>query len=265
MSTQGQRSSGDWRPIVACIGLAVMVVCFVWLQLLPPGTRGGGGVGKADGPLSLIVIDAGHGGGDSGAVRDGVLEKDLTLDVARRLDQALRAKGLRTMMTRSGDEFVSLANRAASANEQRDCVFVSIHFDEGNRAAATGVNTYYATRQIGKAPLLPSWLPFVQPVSAQESNFDSQSLAGFVQQALVSRTRAVDRGTRSQQFYVIANVRHPAVLVEGGFLTNSDDMAKLRSEEYRQQLALAIGEGIMQYREVARERQATIANDESSA
>lgn len=260
---QGQRWSGGWRSIVAGIGLAVMAVCFVWLQLLPQRTGGGGA--KADGAISLIVIDAGHGGGDSGAVRDGVLEKDLTLDVARRLEQALRTRGLRTMMTRSGDDFVSLANRAASANQQRDCLFVSIHFDEGNRAAATGVNTYYATRQIGKARLLPSWLPFAQPVSAQESNFDSQSLAGFVQQALVSRTRAVDRGTRSQQFYVIANVRHPAVLVEGGFLTNSDDMTKLRSEEYRQQVALAIGDGIMQYREVARERQAIIANDEPRA
>ncbi|MBA2743563.1 MAG: N-acetylmuramoyl-L-alanine amidase, partial [Chthoniobacterales bacterium] len=233
-----------------------MVISFVWIQLLPRQLETDADVGerrRSDGPLSLVVIDAGHGGQDSGAIRDGVLEKDLTLDVAQRLGQVLRANGLKTIFTRPADEYISLAKRAADANEQRDCVFVSIHFDEGTRTAATGVNTYYAMRQRGKWPQLPSWLPFVQQVSAEPANFESQSLAGFVQQALVARTRAVDRGTRSEQFYVIANVSHPAVLVEGGFLTNDDDMKKLRTEDYRQQLAQAIGDGIMHYREIMRQ------------
>jgi N-acetylmuramoyl-L-alanine amidase len=133
-------------------------------------------------------------------------------------------------------------------------VFVSIHFDDGARAAATGVNTYYALHQRSTAPLLPSWLSLVQPISAEPTNLESQSLAGFVQQALVKRTQAVDRGTRSEQFYVIANVFHPAVLVEGGFLTNNGDMGKLQTEEYRQQLAGAIGEGLGQYRDLAGDR-----------
>ena len=246
---------------LAYSGLVLMVVCFGWLQMLPVKPRVSDGddrAGAAEGPIKLVVIDAGHGGQDSGAIRDGVLEKDLTLDVARRLEQLMRARGLRTKLTRPDDQYVSLADRAASANQERDCVFVSIHFDEGARAAATGVNTYFAARQATGTPVLPSWVPFVQPVSDEPGkNFESQSLAGFVQEALVLRTRAVDRGTRSQQFYVIANVRHPAVLVEGGFLSNNEDITKLRTEEYRQQLAAAIAEGIMKYREIARERAAT--------
>lgn len=246
-----------------------MLIGFGWLQFLPRSPRQlpderTARAGRA-GEISLVVIDAGHGGQDSGAMRDGVLEKDLTLDVARRLDQAIRASGLRTVLTRSDDRAVSLAGRAATANQQRNCVFVSIHFDEGNRTAATGVNTYYATHQTIGPRIFPSWMPFVQPVSAEPVNFESQSLAGFVQQALVARTQAFDRGTRSEQFYVIANVQHPAVLVEGGFLTNGDDMNKLRTDAYRQQLAVAISEGIMRYRDLVREHAAMAAADKPRA
>lgn len=266
---RGAKHAGPWiQRWLAGSGLVVMAACFVWLQMLPVEPRVSDNVARGqdrEGTIKLVVIDAGHGGQDTGAVRDGVLEKDLTLDVARRLDQLVRARGLRTSLTRPGDEYVSLSDRAAAANEERDCVFVSIHFDEGTRAAATGVNTYYAAHQVARAPALPSWLPFVQPVSDQPVNLESQSLAGFVQEALVTRTRAVDRGTRSEQFYVIANVRHPAVLVEGGFLTNNDDISKLRTEEYRQQLATAIAEGIMRYREIVRERATATRSDQPRA
>jgi len=247
---------GPLQRGLAWAGLILMLASFGWLQLLPPSERVqiSSDDGWDRGPVRLVVIDAGHGGRDSGAIRDGVIEKDLTIDVARRLEQLLRARGFRTVLTRSGDEAVSLAERTAIANEQRNCVFVSIHFDEGGRAAATGVNTYYAARQQTAEPGITSWLPFLQPVSNESTNVASQSLAGFVQQALVTRTGAVDRGTRAQQFYVIANVRHPAVLVEGGFLTNQEDLSKLTREEYRQELAAAISDGIKHYSEVVRER-----------
>jgi N-acetylmuramoyl-L-alanine amidase len=76
---------------------------------------------------------------------------------------------------------------------------------------------------------------------------------------LAARTQAVNRGTKAEQFFVITNVRHPAVLVEGGFLTNKEDMAKLASDDYREQMAAAISEGIMRYRDLLKERQATVA------
>lgn len=262
MRWRGQTGPGSLQRGLAWLGLGLMLVCFIWLQLLPvpEGTI----VSRSErtdrtGPLRVVIIDAGHGGQDTGATRDGVLEKDLTLDVAKRLEQLVRASGLRTVLTRSDDRSVSLAERAALANEQRDCVLVSIHFDEGGRAAATGVNTYYAARQEPNAPAIASWLPFMQAVANDEPNLESQSLAGFVQQALVTRTRAVDRGTRAQQFYVIRRVRHPAVLVEGGFLTNQEDLSKITREDYRQELAAAISQGINEYREVVRQRQAVVA------
>jgi len=233
-----------------------MAVCLYWWQSEPAAK--GPATGKEGPPerpsVGLVIIDAGHGGQDSGAVHNGILEKDLTLDVARRVEGFARVHGLRTMLTRSADTFVSLAARADTANRENECVFVSIHFDDGNRAVATGVQTFYATRQQPKS-LIPSWLPFLQPVLPQTVSFESQTLAGFVQEALVARTHATDRGTRAEQFFVVANVRHPAVLVEGGFLSNADDAAKLTREEYRQELAAAITEGIVRYRDTLSQRE----------
>lgn len=206
-----------------------MVICLVWLELMPaPDSSLPTDERRppAKPAVTLVIIDAGHGGQDSGAMRNGILEKDLTLDVARRVEGLARAHGFRTLLTRPSDACVSLAARAAAANRENGCVFVSIHFDEGSRPAATGVQTFYAARQLPKT-LVPSWLPFLQPVLPQPADFESQSLAGFVQEALVARTHAFDRGTRAEQFFVVANVRHPAVLVEGGFLSNNDDIAKL--------------------------------------
>ena len=262
MFKRAERNWGPAQRVLAWAGLLLMAASVIWLQLLPPSPL----LAKPEdlsaamrGPITRVVIDAGHGGDDSGTMRAGVLEKDLTLDVARRLDLLLRAKGLATTLTRTGDETVSLGNRAVTANRERDCVFVSIHFDEGSRQAATGVQTYYAVQQAASAPLVSSWWPFFQPVSSTSNNLESQSLAGFIQNALIVRTQAFDRGTTAQQFYVIAHVHHPAVLVEGGFLTNSDDIVKLISDQYRQDLAAGISDGIMRYREAAAAQSPTLA------
>ena len=105
------------------------------------------------------------------------------------------------------------------------------------------------------------WWPFLQQAVLESSNVESQSLAGFIQEALVTRTQAVNRGTTAQQFYVIAAVRHPAVLVEGGFLTNSEELHKLATGEYREQIAAAISDGVMRYREVLQGRETPLAVD----
>ncbi len=243
------------RSTIAWLGLVLMMASLIWFELLPPLprlTRARVPTAKS-GPLSLVIIDAGHGGDDSGTMRDGVMEKDLTLDVARRVERLAQGQGLSTIMTRDGDARKTLPERATLANKQNDAIFVSIHFDEGARAEATGVQTFYAVHQMPKN-IFPSWLPFLQPVGATPENLASQSLAGFVQQALIRRTRAFDRGTRAEQFYVVANVRHPAVLVEGGFLTNNDDLTKIATDEYREQLAAAITDGLVHYREIANQQ-----------
>ncbi len=104
-----------------------------------------------------------------------------------------------------------------------------------------------------------SWLPFLERASGQGPNIESQNLASSVQEALIARTNAFNRGTKAEQFFVIANVRHPAVLVEGGFLSNKDDSQKLTSADYREKMAGAISEGILRYRDALRQRQTTLA------
>jgi N-acetylmuramoyl-L-alanine amidase len=189
----------------------------------------------------------------------GVLEKDLTLDVAHRVDRLLAAEGIATVMTRLGDTYVSLAERAAFANRVSDCIFISIHFNEDNRPVSTGVETYYAAHQITPGSFMTSWLPFLWRALSESPNLESQSLAGFIQEALVARTKALDRGTKAKQFFVIANVTSPAVLVEGGFLTNKEDNSRLTSEGYREQLAAAISDGILRYRGALKQRQSAVA------
>lgn len=189
----------------------------------------------------------------------GVLEKDLTLDVAHRVDRLLEAEGIATVMTRLGDAYVSLAERAAFANRVSDCIFISIHFNEDNQPVSTGVETYYAAHQITPGSFMTSWLPFLWRALSESPNLESQSLAGFIQEALVARTQALDRGTKAKQFFVIANVTSPAVLVEGGFLTNKEDNSRLTSEDYREQLAAAISDGILRYRDALKQRQSAVA------
>ncbi|HEV2096547.1 MAG TPA: N-acetylmuramoyl-L-alanine amidase, partial [Chthoniobacterales bacterium] len=127
--------------------------------------------------------------------------------------------------------------------------FVSIHFDDAQEAA-TGAGTYYAANQISNRPGLVSWLPFLQRPSVELNTLEREALAAMVEEALVGRTKAMNRGMRAEKFYVIANVRHPAILVEGGFLTNKDDAGKLGQAAYREQLAVGIADGIKRYREV---------------
>jgi N-acetylmuramoyl-L-alanine amidase len=246
------------KNIVAWMGLLLMLASFVWWQILSmpqpaTSTRRAG----ATAPFTLVVIDPGHGGQDSGAMCGAIYEKDLTLDVAQRVDRLLQAQGLATLMTRVGDSYVSLQDRVAVTNRARDCIFVSIHFNESKKPVS-GVETYYAEHQTAPAPRLVSWIPFFQGAAAESPTLASQSLARFIQEAMIARTQAPDRGTKAEQFFVIANVSTPAVLVEGGFL-NKEDIAKLENNDYRDQMAAAISEGILRYRDVLKERQLTLA------
>jgi N-acetylmuramoyl-L-alanine amidase len=252
----GQRHRETGRSILAWLGLLLMAASFIWLQLLPrtatfpPITQ----KGANEEPFAVVVIDPGHGGLDSGTMKAGMREKDLTLDVARRAERLLESRGLVTLLTRTDDSYVSLTARATLANEQPNCIFISIHFDEAGRSGATGIETYYAARQVSIPDRVTSWLPFLQRTSLESINAESQSLASFIQEELVLHTQALNRGTRPQQFFVIANVRHPAVLVEGGFLTNKDDASKLATEIYREQIAAAISDGVVRYRDVLQQQ-----------
>ncbi len=250
------------RNIIALTGLLLMIASFAWMQRIskPQSPRlRMAQPSAAPGPFAVVVLDPGHGGQDSGAICGGVLEKDLTLDVAHRIDRLLEAEGIATVMTRLGDTYVSPADRAAFANRVSDCIFVSIHFNEDNQPVASGVETYYAAHQMTPGSFGTSWLPFLWGALSELPNVESQSLAGFIQEALVARTQAFDRGTKANQFFVIANVTSPAVLIEGGFLTNKEDVSRLASEDYREQIAAAVSDGILRYRDSLKQRQSSVA------
>ena len=178
-----------------------------------------------------------------------ILEKDLTLDIAQRVDRLLGVQGISTLLTRAGDSYVSLIDRTQLINRANDAIVVSIHFDHGPRPDVSGIETYFAAQQTTGIPTIASWLPFLQNIANVRPNLESQSLAQFIQQQLVAHTQAINRGTKAEQFYVLANVRHPAVLVEGGFLSNKNEIGKLLDANYREQLAVAISDGILKYRD----------------
>jgi len=259
MSRAQSGIGGAMKNIVAWLGLALMVASFIgWQFLATPRQAISSGRTSAPAPFTLVVLDPGHGGQDSGAICGAIYEKDLTLDIAQRVDRLLQAQGLATLMTRVGDSYVSLQDRAAVTNRARDCIFVSIHFNEGKKVVS-GVETYYAEHQTAPAPRLVSWIPFFQGPTAESPTLASQSLARFIQEAMIARTKEPDRGTKAEQFFVIANVDVPAVLLEAGFLSSKEDIAKLESNDYRDQMAAAISEGILRYRDVLKERQLTLA------
>src|SRR4029077_6386393 len=132
--------SGTWQNLTAWLGLLLMMGSFAWWQLSTrPAVMTSARPPTVPTPVTLVVLDPGHGGQDSGAMCGGILEKDLTLDVAQRVDRLLNSEGIATLMTRVGDTYVSLADRAAFANRLRKCIFVSIHFNEDNKPVASGV------------------------------------------------------------------------------------------------------------------------------
>lgn len=171
--------------------------------------------------FNTVVIDAGHGGKDRGGIPgQRISEKALTLDVARRLRADLREAGLHTVMTRTHDAFVSLQDRVAIANAQRNAVLVSIHFNAATRGGASGIETYYF-----KSAAAPLAMTIQTRLLKSVSNEDN-------------------RGVKPQRYYVLRKTQIPAVLVECGFLTNGSEGARCLQPAHRQRLADAIASAI---------------------
>ena len=229
-----------------------MAISFVWLVRPPPAPPRPHAIAPRKPLLPakhslVVVLDPGHGGDDSGAMCGNLMEKELALDVAQRAELLLRTAGFKTVLTRDRDTYVSLADRVSLGNREPNSLFISIHFNDEKKSVATGVETYYSPVQ-STQPYLLSWLPFLRRTDSDELTAQSTRLASQLQGALVANTGAVNRGIKSEGFYVIENMRHPAVLIEGGFMTNKEELAKLGTASYRQQLAVAICAGVQAYR-----------------
>jgi len=245
------RLSEPASDLIAGLGLILVVSAFVILTMTrePSPPQPSFVHRQKMEPFALVILDPGHGGQDSGAMAGNVSEKDLTFDIAERVDRLLGSQGIPTMRTRSGDSYVSLADRAKLINRADHAIVVSIHFNDGPLPEVSGIETYFAAQQSTGVPTIASWLPFLQKIGQARPSMESQTLARLIQDQLVAHTQAINRGTKAEQFYVLANVRHPAVLVEGGFLTNKSEIGKLAEANYREQLALAISDGILKYRD----------------
>jgi N-acetylmuramoyl-L-alanine amidase len=174
--------------------------------------------------FSTVVVDAGHGGKDSGAYRRyGPPEKMIALDVAQRLNRKLRESQLETVMTRDSDVFIPLNDRVAIENAQKNAIFVSIHFNDSRRRGVRGFETYYHSG----------------------ASFD---LANQIQSKLMTIPNSANGGVHTANFRVLRLANCPAVLVECGYLSNRSEGNETRDSEYRELLADRIAEAIVEQR-----------------
>jgi N-acetylmuramoyl-L-alanine amidase len=218
----------------------------------------------------VVVVDAGHGGHDPGTrSADGVLEKDLALQIARRLADALTQRGIRAILTRDRDEYWTLAQRTAIANRSSADLFVSVHLNWSPNPQTMGLEVYYlnnttdrATIRLarmenaaaeGGAPLDRSLNYILSDLRQQYKATESALLAQLMEQETVSGLRTAfgddvrGLGAKKGPFYVLVGPRIPAVLVECGFLSNSTEAQRLATPAYQQGLADGLAASVMHY------------------
>jgi len=209
------------------------------------------------GQVRTVVLDPGHGGHDKGAVCRYGYEKNFALDVARQLRPLLQAKGSRVIMTREGDYFVPLEVRARIANAARDSIFVSIHFNATDRdPSATGFEIFSFTPR-GAPSTSDSWVTSSSASVQAGSQVDAQSMAlsACIYHSLLGHLPEFDRGIKRARFAVLRQTKVPAVLVEGGFLTERGESRLIAKKDWRGRLAQAISVGIENYRALAVKKQ----------
>lgn len=216
--------------------------------------------------VQTVFIDAGHGGKDPGTIHNGIVERDLVLDISRRVGRLLTANGIDVIYSRNNDVSVPLSARPQKANGGRADLFVSIHVNAHPEAGISGFETFYLdlarNAQAARVATLENAasdrkLGDMQSVLADvmlnARTEESSRLAGDIQRLAMSRLgrrgfEVKDGGTRSAPFHVLIGAGMPAVLVEVGYCTNPREAKLLSSTHYRHALAEGIAEGIMAYK-----------------
>jgi N-acetylmuramoyl-L-alanine amidase len=234
-------------------------------------------VPTADGETSLvralglkigrIVIDAGHGGHDSGTLGvDGIEEKDVVLDVALRLGKLLHDRlGSEIIYTRSDDTFIPLETRTAIANKAQADLFLSIHANSSSDASARGVETYYlnftsspdaletaARENAVSDQSIHQLSDLVKKIALKDKIAESREFAGDVEQSLYGglqrgNSGLKDRGVKKAPFVVLIGANMPSILAEISFVTNEKDAKQLREPEYRERVAESLYKGVAKY------------------
>ena len=217
--------------------------------------------------IGRIVIDAGHGGHDSGTLGvDGIQEKDVVLDVALRLGKALHERlGAEIIYTRSDDTFIPLETRTAIANKAQADLFLSIHANSSQDESARGVETYYlnftssadaldvaARENAVSGQSIHQLSDLVKKITLKDKIAESREFAADVEGALYAglqkgNTGLKDRGVKKAPFVVLIGANMPSILAEISFVTNGRDAAQLRTPEYRQRVAESLYAGVAKY------------------
>jgi N-acetylmuramoyl-L-alanine amidase len=227
--------------------------------------------------VRTIVLDPGHGGTESGAVGpSGVLEKELTLTLARDLEARLEQSGIRVVLTRNEDANVPHDNRTSIANQNKGDLFISIHLNSSLGSGAHGAETYFLSTEASDAPAAQSAAaenlePTPTPDEAEDPAArqamedlqlilwdlaqshhlaESQRFANYVQAELNQALQLRDRGVKQAPFRVLMGAAMPAVLVELGFISNPEEEKKLQDPEYRSALIEALVRAIQRYKAV---------------
>ena len=189
-----------------------------------------------------IFLDPGHGGSDSGAFENGVKEKDLTLSVYNKVSSRLASLGYTVLTSRNTDKDVGLVSRADQANKSNADIFLSIHFNAGGRGTAYGIETYYYKPEAGYTPAINK-----ENHNNPERIEKSRKLANKIQQNLLYKTGAYDRGVKRASLAVLRETSIPSILVELGFIDNQEEVNKIKTNEYQEKLADGIVDGIVEY------------------
>ena len=244
----------------------------------PPQTNGNGKYSLAR-QLGLkvrrIIVDAGHGGHDPGAMAGGMREKDITLDVAKRLKIMLETKhDFEVLMTRETDRYVALEERTAFANSHAADLFVSVHVNSSRNKRARGIETYYlnfattpeamevAARENAISEKNMGELQRLTTAIAMNSKIDeSRDFAGLVQTHLVSHLKKnyaiPSLGVKQAPFYVLIGAHMPSILAEISFLSNHQESRLLKDDSYRHSIAEGLATGVYQYIQTLAENRLT--------
>jgi N-acetylmuramoyl-L-alanine amidase len=237
-----------------------------WTALLLAAPAGS--VAPAPAAPARIVVDPGHGGAQEGALSpQGLFEKNIALDVARRLKTALERDGAEVLLTRDQDVQLALADRVTFANQAKPDLFISLHLNSMPtrrlRAKLEGVQTFFLSasasgeeaRRVAdrenadstgaRAPEPTDTLSFIlADLTRSEAHADSARLAYAIHPRLVAASGGTDHGVQQAPFYVLMGVEAPAVLVEFGFISHPEESRKLARPEYRDRLAQSIADGV---------------------
>ena len=206
--------------------------------------------------VQTVVIDSGHGGFDKGAMSPYGNEKNFALDIARRLRPLLQARGFKVIMTRENDVFLPLDLRARIANQTHDSIFVSIHLNATSNREATGFEIFSLTPR-GAPSTSDDALALSFSNMQEGSAVDAQSfeLSTTVYHSMIGHFPEFDRGIKRARFAVLRQTKIPAILVEGGFLSQDADSKLIANPAWRTKLAESISIGIENYRNVTERKQ----------